>query len=1522
MEQPTLPAPEAPDPPPATEIQSSLTAETLLRWGPALEDDPQPFHTLRMPLPEQLDSSLAAFAATVMDGASDVPVDGPGASVAHEGVRLRLQGLPGPPPAAAGEDPADYVVRAEIGAGGMGTIYLASQPALQREVALKLIQPHLARRRGIRSRFVEEALCTGQLDHPSIVTVHQLGRTHDGQLVLSMRRVRGESLRELLAREPADSPERLRRYLDVLIKVSDAIAYAHSQGVLHRDLKPANVMVGAFGEVQVMDWGLGLRWAEEGGEAEGPAGTPAYMAPEQAMDERARFGPTLDVFGLGAILYEVLCGSPPYQGGSALQVLARACDGEVQDPRTRAPGRELPADLVAHCLASLEPDPGRRVPDAGAFKAGLERFLVHAAAMRLLERARAELAAAAEGGEAAAHRAHRLERAEGLLGQALEVWPDSGEARELLRRTRFARADLALDREAPQDALELASELDGAEVDALRQAARRQLGRRRNQALVAVLLGVLATGGYALWEYTLASRRDAQRERLAAQRELPEAVAQAWRLLALQRSGVERAAALEAVRKAARGTGWSEARHPWLTLANVVESLRAGDRGVAVAELAQGLRGTPGDVLLAYREEAPSRVPPLAIAKKWRDSAAEFRVEWSSAVGEAALLADASPRDAVEGQALARYLWDLGAVGPLLDPRAGVRPRWLDPALPTLSLVRDTQRQRAYLLALDPRTGEERWRFPSAPRLQGVRRDGITPPLVLRRADGRAVVAVGLITELFFLDLASGQPLERLRARSWIGALLPAGRPGELLVVQRPGERGTGDGRARAVPASLARGWLETPGSGSGTALTFPFTELLGRVGEALDPLAAEGVALPLATQLGAVAGIAARDPTLPLLPLVEARLAWLAGERARAHAAVDALLARDLTAWELASAAQSLAQLALALQTGAPEDRLLGLPGLETGERPLPAAERSAARARGAGEVTGELWAEVDRLLEAAVRERGARRADAGASPGRKLASAANVARLIARDAQRAGEMARAGRYLRLSLTLSAHLEGDAVFLEGELGWLRAHGVEVGWAEPYRADAWQFGAYLIPHSLLQLADAVVLFVGVMPWVLLGVVITLVARTHTARAADLHALGFRSRASRWLAFLTHPFLRGSRTFLAYSTRGERALLLLGSALLLGSFLYITAIVQAVDRARALPGDLLRGEVGHPQAAGYLRATLEEGRAPRDCLRLLAEGAQQNDDDEDAARWLARLERRFPGDAFALHGQAYLAERRGDPDAARRGYAAAARSADPNVAAVGAWNLARLEGRPAPALPPAYAAAAAASEPPRALPVLAGGAALRRALGLPSAALALLGDHLADALAGRTQWIDPEAYRTIAGYYFEGLPKAWRWVVAAEAYFGASAVLPLLLLLVAAEVHLPFGTRGRGERTRPRWLERVGLAIDVLWPGARWISRGQLVRGTLACLGVGALFLLAQVSRVGSTLVRAGLEGFSYIGGEHFDATALIAPWVRALGYLAWVALAAIYLATWVSVGRTLRGGVSGAGTARGGHQGA
>ena len=227
----------------------------------------------------------------------------------------------------------------ELGRGGMGRIHPATDRNLLRHVALKRLDKELSRVPMYRDGFIAEAQMTGQLEHPNIVPVHELAVSDDGVPYFTMKLVQGINFDAWL-RDPEHklgSTERLQEGLEIFLKVCDAVAYAHHRGVIHRDLKPENIMVAGFGQVYLMDWGLAklTKTRPASGshaqmEAPGPVGTPTFMAPEQARGNPEEMDERSDVFGLGAILYEIVSGKMPYgQSMNVDYVLARAAAGKI-----------------------------------------------------------------------------------------------------------------------------------------------------------------------------------------------------------------------------------------------------------------------------------------------------------------------------------------------------------------------------------------------------------------------------------------------------------------------------------------------------------------------------------------------------------------------------------------------------------------------------------------------------------------------------------------------------------------------------------------------------------------------------------------------------------------------------------------------------------------------------------------------------------------------------------------------------------------------------------------------------------------------------------------------------------------------------------------------------------------------------------------------------------------------------------------------------------------------------------------
>jgi hypothetical protein len=274
----------------------------------------------------------------------------------------------------------------------MGIVYRARDRTLDREVAVKVLLDGHTPDTGVARRFLDEARITSQLQHPGIPAVYQVGTMADGRPFLAMKLIKGHTLAELVkSSEDVDT-------LSVFSAISQAVGYAHAHGVIHRDLKPANVMVGMYGEVQVMDWGLAKvlasggvqpRRSESDPEATaGPTvirserdldtpftqygsmlGTPAYMAPEQAAGELDKLGPPADVFGLGAILCTLLTGKPPYDGNDAESVRIAAVRGQTAPALARLDACAADPEVIALCKRCLAFDPGERPGTAVAVAA-------------------------------------------------------------------------------------------------------------------------------------------------------------------------------------------------------------------------------------------------------------------------------------------------------------------------------------------------------------------------------------------------------------------------------------------------------------------------------------------------------------------------------------------------------------------------------------------------------------------------------------------------------------------------------------------------------------------------------------------------------------------------------------------------------------------------------------------------------------------------------------------------------------------------------------------------------------------------------------------------------------------------------------------------------------------------------------------------------------------------------------------------------------------------------------------------
>ena len=330
---------------------------------------------------------------------------GPGAVVDTVDLRPAPTPAAGPAPVVGPDEGEDqfgfrYQILRLHARGGLGVLWIVHDRELHRDVALKALRPDQADHPEARRWFLKEGQIAAQLEHSHIVPVYDLGRTMGGRPFYTMKFVPGMTLRTWVEvsrqRAGALDLEDLRRMLEALLRVCDAIGYAHARGVIHRDLKPSNVLIGGYGEVMVSDWGL-ARLVDRGGDAAagpGPVtdssdagttlfgtvlGTPAYMAPEQARGGRDGVDERTDVYGLGAILFEVLTGRPPHlrRGESVAETIQGILTGPT--PRARDVDPAVPGPLDAICARAMAREPSGRYSDPAALAADLRRWLVEPA---------------------------------------------------------------------------------------------------------------------------------------------------------------------------------------------------------------------------------------------------------------------------------------------------------------------------------------------------------------------------------------------------------------------------------------------------------------------------------------------------------------------------------------------------------------------------------------------------------------------------------------------------------------------------------------------------------------------------------------------------------------------------------------------------------------------------------------------------------------------------------------------------------------------------------------------------------------------------------------------------------------------------------------------------------------------------------------------------------------------------------------------------------------------------------------
>ena len=266
----------------------------------------------------------------------------------------------------------DYELLEEIGRGGQGVVYRARQKSLNRTVALKVIGISHGRTKAHLKRFRLEAEAAAKLNHPFVVPIHEIGQ-RKGRCYFSMGLVEGGRLDQIAKREPM-SP---RQATEVIAKLARTVHYAHQHGIIHRDIKPGNILLDTKSEPHLTDFGV-ARLLETENDATCTievSGTPSYMAPEQAHANNGHVSSATDVYGLGAVLYQLLAGQPPFTGGTPFETVRLLLETEPRQPRLLNP--KVDRDLSTICLKCLEKDPKRRYSSALALAEDLEHWLRH-----------------------------------------------------------------------------------------------------------------------------------------------------------------------------------------------------------------------------------------------------------------------------------------------------------------------------------------------------------------------------------------------------------------------------------------------------------------------------------------------------------------------------------------------------------------------------------------------------------------------------------------------------------------------------------------------------------------------------------------------------------------------------------------------------------------------------------------------------------------------------------------------------------------------------------------------------------------------------------------------------------------------------------------------------------------------------------------------------------------------------------------------------------------------------------------
>ncbi len=411
----------------------------------------------------------------------------------------------------------EYELLSVLGEGGMGVVWSAKQTSVDRNVAVKMIKGPYAKKRGQRNKFLAEAIVTGDLDHPNIVPIYDVGTDSAGSLFYAMKQVKGTPWLNVIKKKSR------HENLQILLDVADAVAFAHARGIVHRDLKPENVMLGKFGEVLVMDWGLALPMnqfdkAQKIRQFSSMGGTPAYMSPEMATGPIDRITPQSDVYLLGAMLWEIVTGKAPHPGKKVQQCLLAAMRNTIRPTEEKG-------ELIDIALKAMATNIEDRHPSVLEFQEDVRSYLEHSESLALAAKSRADLQVAQKTGDY-----NDFSKAVFGFEQARDLWAGNKEAAQGVYEAKLSYAtnahqkedfDLALSLLSPEreDHQALRSQIlhDQAERDA--RQGRLKLAKRAIMAMAACFLIVVSIGFVMI----RAERNEALNQKAIAEGEREEA---------------------------------------------------------------------------------------------------------------------------------------------------------------------------------------------------------------------------------------------------------------------------------------------------------------------------------------------------------------------------------------------------------------------------------------------------------------------------------------------------------------------------------------------------------------------------------------------------------------------------------------------------------------------------------------------------------------------------------------------------------------------------------------------------------------------------------------------------------------------------------------------------------------------------------------------------------------------------------------------------------------------------------------